>query len=103
MDWHHYPVRGLRRGKCIPGQRDGRNLEQAARTVEDWLATQELEQPGILDDADALRRIGALARARASEAELDRAVRLGRQQGWGWAPIALLLGESREEASRRVT
>jgi hypothetical protein len=102
MDLHRYSALGLRRRGRVPSQRDGRSLEHAARTVEDWLATQDLEQPGIVDDADSLRQVGVLARAGAPDTELNRAVRFARQQGWGWAPIALLLGESRDQARRRL-
>jgi len=102
MDWHRYSTLGVRHGGHVPGQRDERNLEQASRTVEDWLETQALADPGVVDDADDLRQVGVLARAGAPANEVNQAVRYARQQGWDWAPIALLLGETREQARQRL-
>ena len=103
MDWHRYSALGARHKEHIPGQRDQRNLDQAARTVEDWLAVQALAEPGLVDDADELRQVGVLARAGVSSDEVNQAVRRARQHGWGWAPIAVLLGETREQARQRLT
>jgi len=102
MDRHRYSALGVGHGGHVPDQRDEPNLEQAARTVEDWLETQALGEPGVLDDADELRQVGALARAGAPSDEVNLAVRRARQHGWGWAPIALLLGETREQARQRL-
>jgi hypothetical protein len=103
MDWHRYSALGNRHGGQVPGERNGRNLEQAARSIEDWLETQALADADLVDDADELRQVGVLARAGAASDELNQAVRRARQHGWGWAPIALLLGETREQARQRLT
>jgi hypothetical protein len=106
MDQHRYSALRARLGGQVPGQRHERNLEEAARTVEDWLETQTSD-PGLGFDSDAdaedLRRISALARAGAPEDEVNQAVRRARQHGWAWAPIALLLGETRDQARQRLT
>jgi hypothetical protein len=103
MDWHRYSALGNRHGGQASGQRNGRNLEQAARSIEDWLETQALADADLVDDADELRQVGVLARAGVASDELNQAVRRARQHGWGWAPIALLLGETREQARQRLT
>lgn len=96
-------TRGTHHERSVPAQPGNRNLEQAAKTVEDWLETQAVDEIGLIDNADELRQVGVLARSGAPTEELNRAVRCARQHGWGWAPIALLLGESREQARQRLT
>jgi hypothetical protein len=78
------------------------NLERAAETIEDWLEAHDPDDSNVVDDADDLRQVGILARAGAPEEELNRAVKLARERGWSWAPIALLLGETREQARQRL-
>lgn len=78
-------------------------LNRAAEVIEDWLDTQEVDGAELGEDAIAeLRRVGELARCGAPKAELDAAVRTAREAGWSWAPIALLLDETREQAGQRV-
>ena len=106
MDRHRHFALRARFGGHVPAQRDGRTLEQAANTVEDWLETQTSDPAlGVDPDAHAedLRRIGALARAGAPEHEVNQAVRRARQHGWGWAPIAILLGETRDRTRQRLS
>jgi hypothetical protein len=75
---------------------------RAASTVEDWLASQTRAETGDVDDGDELRQVGVLARAGATSGEVNQAVLRARQHGWDWAPIALLLGETREQARQRL-
>ncbi|WP_028936498.1 hypothetical protein [Pseudonocardia spinosispora] len=94
-------------GILIPGfprQRDRESLEYGADAVEVWLDAVGAsdEPPALDDDADDLRRISELALSGACEAEVTDAVRAARASGWGWAPIARLLGETRDEARQRL-
>lgn len=69
-----------------------------------WLdAVGAADEPTTMDDdADDLRRISELALSGAPEAELNEAVGEARASGWGWAPIARLLGETRTETRWRL-
>lgn len=102
MDRHRCSPLGVRHEGHIPGRRDGRNLDQAARTVENWLANQADFAVDLVEDADALRQVGVLTRAGAPSDEVNQAVRCARQLGWEWPPIALLLGETREQARQQL-
>jgi hypothetical protein len=102
MNRQRWSAQGTCQRLHVPGQRDIRTLEQAARTIEDWIEAQAATETELVDDADELRQVGALARAGAPEHEVNWAVRRARQHGWGWAPIALLLGETREQARQRL-
>jgi hypothetical protein len=102
MDRHRYSSLGVHHEGHLPDRRDEWNLDQAARTVENWLASQADPAVDLVEDADELRQVGVLARAGAPSDEVDQAVRRARQLGWEWAPIALLLGETREQARQRL-
>ena len=96
--------RGADPAARIAGQRDREALEHAAELIEDWLDAQDLNAAEMLTgDEDALWRVNALARAGAPDAELDDAVRRARHHGWGWSPIAVLLGETPRHTRRRVS
>ena len=87
----------------ISTQRAREALEHAAEVVEDWLDAQDIDAPEMVTrDEDALWRVNALALAGAPEAVLDDAVCSARQSGWGWSPIAMLLGETPRRTQRRV-
>ena len=103
MDWRRYSALGAHPEGHVPGHGSERNLVQAATPVEDWLASQTRAETGLVDDADELRQVGVLARAGAPSDEVNQAVPRARQNGWGWAPIALLLGETREQSRQRLT
>lgn len=77
-------------------------LERAADAVEKWLDALDLDDPDMVDvDGENLRRVSALAVSRAPEPELAGAVRTARESGWGWSPIAMLLGMDRKAAVAR--
>jgi len=93
--------------RLIPMSFDGHrgrvDLNRASEVIEDWLDTQEMDGVELCEDAiDELRRVGELARCGAPRSELDAAARTAREAGWSWAPIALLLGETKEHARKRV-
>lgn len=79
-------------------------LERAADAVEQWLDALDLDDPDVIDvDGENLRRVSALALAGAPETELAAAVRVAREGGWGWSPIAMLLGTDRKAAVARFS
>jgi hypothetical protein len=84
----------------IPRQRGRVELERAALAVEDWLDTQAGDDD-IDVDADCLRRISELAIADAPESAVAQAVDQAREAGWGFAPIAMLLGLTPRDARKR--
>jgi hypothetical protein len=62
--------------------------------IDRWLAAQDEDREG--PDADAeplLYRIAELLETGATEDALAGAVDRARSAGWGWAPIAVLLGQ----------
>lgn len=52
-------------------------------------------------DGDYLRAIAALDTAGAPERELINAVKAARDNGWGWTPIAMVLGMTRRQVLER--
>lgn len=84
----------------IPRQRGRLELERAASAVEDWLDAQAGDDD-IDVDADCLRRISELAIADAPESAVAQAVEQAREAGWGFAPIAMLLGLTPLDARKR--
>jgi len=81
---------------------DRKRLERAARVVEEWLTLQEREADRDPDlDGDDLLEVSALVLAEAPDAQLRAAVYRARDEGWGWGPIAMLLGQSAQQAKER--
>jgi hypothetical protein len=52
------------------------------------------------DDGDDLFEIHNLVLAGAPRTQLNEAVRRARDDGWGWGPIAMALGESTAQAQQ---
>jgi hypothetical protein len=74
-----------------------------AAVVEDWLELQDDDSEMSEEAEEELRWLSALARGRAPTAEVNAAVRRARRRGWGWSPIALLLGELPADTRRRMS
>jgi hypothetical protein len=87
----------------VPSRSDAGRLERAVAVLDDWLDAHDTGDGGLADDdAEELRRVGELAAAGAPEDELNRAVRAAREHGWGWRPLALLLGETPDRTRARL-
>lgn len=85
----------------VPRQRRGESLRDASG-LERWLELQDPHQAGMVDDdAEDLFEIHNLVITGAPRAQLNAAVRMARDDGWGWAPIAMALGESAAHAQSR--
>jgi hypothetical protein len=80
----------------FPRQRDAAIPARIAEAVDDWIDAQDAGKV----DVEQLRGkdlclIRSLVLAGAPRDELDEAVRRAERRGWGRAPIAVVLGESR--------
>jgi hypothetical protein len=78
-------------------------LNQNTGVLEDWLDVRSFDDPGPDVDGDYLRAISALALVDAPEAELVDAVKRAREIGWGWTPIAMVLGTTRRRVVERFS
>lgn len=75
---------------------------RAADTIDRWLDALDPDDPGAVEaDGEYLREINSLSAGGAPEADLGRAVDTARECGWSWAPIAVVLGTTREDAVLR--
>lgn len=76
-------------------------LEQAAKTTQEWLDSLDPSETPAEDPRD-LRRIGlALGEVAAAERELEDAVAAARDNGRSWGDIAMALGVSKQAARER--
>jgi hypothetical protein len=81
---------------------DRARLRRAAASIEAWLDTNEPDAEFTEAQRADLLRVSELALSGASEAKIGRAIGQARDSGWGWEPIAVLLGESPEQARQRA-
>jgi len=85
----------------VPPQRSGETPRDASE-LDRWLELQDPLQAGMVDDdGEDLFEIHNLVITGALRSQLNDAVRMARDDGWGWAPIAMALGESTAQAQRR--
>jgi hypothetical protein len=93
-------------GRTTSMAKSSAEYHQTAETINHWLDTVDLDDSNELDledDAEALANLNVLAWSGAPESDISRAVAQARDNGCGWAPIALVLGIPRQQARHQFS